>query len=195
MRTPSAVQDSASSPRPAIIFRSFAGDVRRQRGRLIGGMAFGLVYALARVAEPWPLKVVFDQVLFHKPANGSWFRIFTVFGTSSYDVLAAAAVVLVGAGLLRGVAYYYEDFLLSSAAQEIVYRIRARLYRHLHRLPLAFHQQRRTGDTLVRLSSDIVVLRDMLVDSVVNIGTGILMVGGSGRAHGNRGSAKARSPP
>jgi ATP-binding cassette subfamily B protein len=176
MRTPDPVPGSASPPRAAIIFRSFAGDVRKQRGRLAGGIAFGLVYALARVAEPWPLKVVFDQVLFHKPADGSWFRVFTIFGPSSYEVLAAAALILVGAGLVRGVAYYYEDFLLSTAAQEIVYRIRARLYRHLHRLPLAFHQRRRTGDTLVRLSSDIVVLRDMLVDSVVNIGTGVVMV-------------------
>ena len=152
MGTPSAVPGSASAPGAAIIFRFFAGDVRKQRGRLVGGMAFGLVYALARVVEPWPLKVVFDQVLFHKPAGGSWFRVFTIFGASSYEVLAAAAVVLVGAGLVRGVAYYYEDFLLSSAAQEIVYRIRARLYRHLHRLPLAFHQRQRAGDTLVRLS-------------------------------------------
>ncbi len=176
MRTPSVGEGVASSPRAATIFRSFAGDVRKERGKLVGGMAFGLVYALARVAEPWPLKVVFDQVLFHKPAHGSLFRVFTIFGASSYDVLAASAVVLVGAGLVRGVAYYYEDFLLSSAAQQIVYRIRARLYRHLHRLPLAFHQQRRTGDTLVRLSSDIVVLRDMLVDSVVNIGTGVVMI-------------------
>src|SRR3989442_1658633 len=176
MRTPSVGEGVASSPRAAMIFRSFAGDVRKERGKLVGGMAFGLVYALARVAEPWPLKVVFDQVLFHKPASGSWFRVFTIFGASSYDLLAAAGVVLIGAGLVRGVAYYYEDFLLSSAAQEIVYRIRARLYRHLHRLPLAFHQRRRTGDTLVRLSSDIVVLRDMLVDSVVNIGTGVVMI-------------------
>jgi ATP-binding cassette, subfamily B, bacterial len=176
MRAARAARDSASSPRAALIFRTFAADVRKQRGKLMGGAAFGVVYALARVAEPWPLKVVFDQVLFHKPASGSWFSIFTVFGTSSYDILAASAIVLVVIGLVRGVAYYYEDFLLSSAAQEIVYRIRARLYRHLHRLPVAFHQRRRTGDTLVRLSSDIVVLRDMLVDSVVNIGTGVLMI-------------------
>jgi ATP-binding cassette subfamily B protein len=176
MRTPNAARDSVSSPRASILFRTFAGDVRKQRGKLVSGMAFGVVYALARVAEPWPLKVVFDQVLFHKPENSSWFRIFTIFGTSSYEVLAASAVVLIGTGLVRGVAYYYEDFLLSSAAQEITYKIRARLYRHLHRMPLAFHQQRRTGDTLVRLSSDIVVLRDMLVDSVVNIGTGVVMI-------------------
>jgi ATP-binding cassette, subfamily B, bacterial len=176
MLTRKAASASASWARSAAIFRAFAGDVRKQRGKLLGGMGFGLVYALARVVEPWPLKVVFDQVLFHKPAHGSWGRVFTVFGTSSYEILAAAALVLVGAGLVRGMAYYYEDFLLSSAAQEIVYRIRARLYRHLHRLPVAFHQRRRTGDTLVRLSADIIALRDMLVDSIVNIGTGLVMV-------------------
>src|SRR5262249_37188365 len=107
---------------------------------------------------------------------GFWGQVSTIFGPSPYDILAAAALLLVAAGLVRGLAYYYEDFLLSSAAQEIVYRIRARLYRHLHRLPVAFHHRRRAGDTLVRLSSDIGVLRDMLVDSIVNIGTGVVMV-------------------
>jgi ATP-binding cassette subfamily B protein len=176
MRTRNPAAASEALARTTTIYRAFAADVRKQRGKLLGGMAFGLVYALARVVEPWPLKVVFDQVLFHKPARGWWGGVVTVFGPSAYDILAAAAVLLVAAGLVRAVAYYYEDFLLSTAAQEIVYKIRARLYRHLHRLPVAFHQRRRTGDTLVRLSSDIVVLRDMLVDSIVNIGTGLLMV-------------------
>jgi len=171
-----AASASAAWTRSAAIYAAFAPDIRKQRGKLVGGMGFGLVYALARVVEPWPLKVVFDQVLFHKPARGFLSSSFTFFGTSPYDILAAAAVVLVIAGLVRGVAYYYEDFLLSTAAQEIVYRIRARLYRHLHSLPVAFHQRRRTGDTLVRLSADIIVLRDVLVDSIVNIGTGLLMV-------------------
>ena len=159
------------------IVRAFAPDVRRQRSRLVGGMAFGLVYALTRVAEPWPLKVVFDQVLFHKHAHGAWFRPFAIFGTSAYEILAASALILVVAGVVRGFSYYYEDYLLSSAAQEIVYRVRARLYRHLHQLPVTFHQRRRTGDTMMRLTSDIAVLRDMLVDSIVNIGTGVVMVG------------------
>src|SRR5262249_33140410 len=117
---------SAAWTRSSAIFGAFAADIHKQRGKLIGGMGFGLVYALARVVEPWPLKVVFDQVLFHKPAHGFLSSGFTFFGSSSYDILAAAAVVLIAAGLVRGVAYYYEDFLLSSAAQEIVYRIRAR---------------------------------------------------------------------
>src|SRR5438445_285542 len=45
-----------------------------------------------------------------------------------------------------------------------------------HRLPLSFHQRRSTGDLLVRLSSDIVLLRDVLIDSVVNLGSGIVLI-------------------
>src|SRR5947209_3195594 len=66
--------------------------------------------------------------------------------------------------------------MLSRAAQQIVYAIRSRLYAHLHRLPLAYHQQRKAGDTLVRLSSDIILLRDVLVDAIVSLGTGVLLI-------------------
>jgi ATP-binding cassette, subfamily B, bacterial len=164
------------SERLRVIAAYFRKDLRRQRRRIAAGMAFAVIYALARVVEPWPLKVVFDQVLFHKPARGALLRPFTLLGHSSTDLLAAAGIALTLAGLVRGISYYYEDYLLSSAAQEIVYRIRARLYRHLHRLPLAFHQRRSTGDLLVRLSSDIILLRDVLIDSIVNLGTGAIML-------------------
>src|SRR5204862_1630689 len=130
------------------IARYFRKDVRKRRGALAGGAFFGLVYAAARVAEPWPLKVVFDQVLLGKPIHGISATFFMPFGSSRYAMLAAAAVALGLIGLVRCVSYYYEDFLLSRAAQQIVYAIRTRLYRQLHRLPLSFHQQRKTGDTL-----------------------------------------------
>ncbi len=159
-----------------LVFEHFRKDVRRQRPRIAAGMGFGFLYALTRVVEPWPLKVVIDQVLFHKPSHSPLLRPFVVLGTSPTKVLAASAIALVVLGIVRGFAYYYEDYLLSTAAQDIVYRIRSRLYRHLHRLSLAFHQRRPTGDLLMRLSADIILLRDTLIDTVVNVGTGVLMV-------------------
>src|SRR5207237_4646330 len=87
----------------------FAPEIRKRRGKLAAGGLFGLVYALSRVIEPWPLKIVFDQVLFGKPAHGLITRAFTFLGTSPYELLAASAVVLMLTGLVRGVAYYYED--------------------------------------------------------------------------------------
>ena len=173
------VEETGPPPRWAqwpVILSYFRRDVRKRRSTLAGGAFFGALYAAARVAEPWPIKVVFDQVLYHKAARGWWVPLFTPFGTKPTDILIAAGLLLGVAGLVRGISYYYEDYLLSKAAQEIVYSIRSRLYRHLHRLPIAFHQQRRTGDTLVRLSSDIILLRDIVVDSVVNLGTGAMML-------------------
>ena len=158
------------------VVRPFRKDVRKRRRALIGGGLCGFVYAAARVAEPWPLKVVFDQVLFAKPARGIIGTLFTPFGTSPYAILGAAGLALGVIGMVRAVSYYYEDFLLSRAAQQIVYGIRTRLYAHLHRLPLSFHQERKTGDTLVRLSSDIILLRDILVDTIVSLGTGLLVL-------------------
>jgi ATP-binding cassette subfamily B protein len=158
------------------VWRRFGKDVRRRRRTLSGGMLFSVLLGLSRVAEPWPLKVVFDQVLFHRPAHGALTKIFLVFGNSRTDILAAAAVVLMCAGVVHGISYYYQDYLLSTAAQEIVYAIRTRLYRHLHRLDLSFHLSRHVGDTLVRLSTDIIMLRDVLIDGVVTLGSGAIML-------------------
>src|SRR5438128_1221645 len=133
----------------SLIGRNFRKDVRKRRGALAGGAFFGFVYAVTRVAEPWPLKVVFDQILFGKPARGLIATLFTPFGSSPYAMLAAVGLALGLIGIVRAIAYYYEDFLLSRAAQQIVYAIRTRLYAHLHRLPLSFHQARKTGDMLV----------------------------------------------
>jgi ABC-type multidrug transport system fused ATPase/permease subunit len=159
-----------------LVWRRFRKDVLRRRRKLAAGMGFSIVVGLAKVAEPWPLKIVFDQVLFHRPAHGWLTRAFLVFGGHPTDILAAAAVALVAAGLVHGVAYYHQDYMLASAAQEIVYAIRTRLYRHLHSLPLSFHVTRQVGDTLVRLSADVILLRDVLIDFIVNLGSGIVML-------------------
>jgi ATP-binding cassette subfamily B protein len=158
------------------VAQAFRRDVRKRRGKLAGGTVFAVLYALSRVVEPWPLKIVFDQVLFHKPAHGTLVQPFVFLGRTPHQLLGAAAIVLAVTGLVRGISYYYEDYLLSSAAQEIVYGIRTRLYRHLHALPMSFHQRRRTGDLLVRLSADIILLRDVLIDFVVNLGTGAVLL-------------------
>ncbi len=173
---PSLDPPAPRSTRVRVVLSYFRKDVLRRRRKLALGIGCAVLYASARVVEPWSLKVVFDQVLFHKSAHGAWLAPFRIFGTSPYELLAAAGLLLALTGLVRGVSYYYEDFLLSSAAQEIVYGIRTRLYRQLHRLPVSFHRRRPTGDLLVRLSSDIILLRDVLVDAVVSLGTGAILL-------------------
>ena len=156
------------------VVRYFGRDIRKRWKPLAGGSGFGVMYALARVAEPWPLKLVFDHVLLVRP--GAEPPAIAPFGASPYALLATAGLLLAVAGAARGFSYYYQDYLLSTAAQEIVFSIRSRLYRHLHGLPLSFHHQRKAGETLVRLNSDILLLRDMLVGAIVNVGTAVTMI-------------------
>ncbi|MGI8801713.1 MAG: ABC transporter ATP-binding protein [Solirubrobacteraceae bacterium] len=174
--TEAAAERARARARLRLMWTYFGRDVRRRRGKISAGIGFSLLLAVARVAEPWPLKIVFDQVLFHRPATGAATRLFVVFGNTPTNILAAAAVALIGVGVIQGMSYYQQDFLLASSAQEIVYAIRTRLYRHLQLLPMSFHMSRPVGDTLVRLSSDIVVLRDVLIDFIVTVAAGIVMI-------------------
>jgi ATP-binding cassette subfamily B protein len=184
LREPAAVEDDellgdehlTRRERYLRVARYFRKDVRKQRRRLAGGMFFSVLLGVSRVVEPWPLKIVFDQVLFHRPARGFFTRGFLVLGPTPTDILTAATVLLMVAGLVHGISYYKQDYLLSTAAQEIVYSIRTRLYRHLHRLDLSFHVNRPVGDTLVRLSADIVMLRDVLIDGLVTLCSGLIML-------------------
>jgi ATP-binding cassette subfamily B protein len=41
---------------------------------------------------------------------------------------------------------------------------------------MSFHVNRHVGDTLVRLSADIIMLRDVLIDMIVTLGSGLVMV-------------------
>ena len=167
---------ASKSLRLRFVWEHFGKDVLRRRRMLISGTAFAVLFSLSRVAEPWPLKVVFDQVLFQRPARGALTHGFLIFGPTPSDILAASAIALMLVGIVHGFAYYHQDFLLSSAAQKIVYGIRTRVYRHLHALPMSFHVNRHVGDTLVRLSGDILTLRDVLIDMIVTLGSGLTML-------------------
>jgi len=57
----------------------------------------------------------------------------------------------------------------STAGQRIVTKLRKRLYAHLHRLSLRFHQENRLGDLLLRITGDIPMLRDILSGSLIDL--------------------------
>ena len=89
---------------------------------------------------------------------------------------ACAAVVLI-AGLI-GIADYFGETLMASTAQRIGNQLRRRVFKHLQTLSLRFHEQSRTGDLLLRLTGDVSMVRDMLVESLFDLLTAALMVVG-----------------
>ena len=57
--------------------------------------------------------------------------------------------------MLDAVCTYGEKYLTTSVAQWVSYDLRLAIYAHIQRLSLAFHDQKRTGDLISRVTADI----------------------------------------
>lgn len=134
---------------------------------LLAAFVCSLGYAAARLAEPWPLKVIFDNVLMEMPLQTPFPALNDALGGERMQILAAATLAILLLALARGVFYYYQRVLTATVGQAVVLKIRQRLFAHMQSLSLGFHAENRTGDLLTRLTGDINMLRELLVATLV----------------------------
>lgn len=155
------------------LLRAFWPDVRQQWLLLIvSGIAL-LAEVGLRVLEPWPLKIVFDDVLI--PAQQT--QATTSSGLAGLDptwLLTAAAGVLVAVAGLRAVAAYWSTVSLAILGSRVMTQVRNRLYCHLQRLSLDYHSQARSGDLIVRVSSDASRLQEILLTAALPLVVSLL---------------------
>jgi len=137
-----------------------------------------LAYSVARMAEPWPLKVVFDNVLAAKPLHTPVPWLDALLAGSRIRILMAASVAIVVLALVRSLLYYHQRTLTAQVGQAVVLKLRQRLFAHLQRLSLRFHADARSGELLTRLSGDVTMLRDLLVATLFSLTSeGTILIG------------------
>lgn len=135
----------------------------------IGGvvMAILLDSALATL-RPWPLKIVIDRVLSHKhtraPLIGHWLN---HSGPNSIAILNGACIVMLLITLGSGLSMYFYTHRMGVIGQHFVFDLRQRLFAHMQRLSLRFHDRQRTGDLLTRLTSDVQAVQELVSSGVV----------------------------
>ncbi|HEX8651361.1 MAG TPA: ABC transporter ATP-binding protein [Pyrinomonadaceae bacterium] len=119
--------------------------------------------SLADLLEPWPLKVVFDYVLGNKPMEG-WMAdsINAVVGHDKLAILTFAAVAVIGIAALGAIGNYTQNYLTMSVGQWVMHDLRRMLYHHIQRLSLTYHDQKRTGDLISRVTSDIDAIQNLI---------------------------------
>jgi ATP-binding cassette subfamily B protein len=156
--------------------RRFHKYVRQYRWALLGAFVGAVGATLMQLAAPWPIKVIFDYILFDQ-ASSSWLGglLATWAPTATAALAWVCAAILVIAGLDAAFSYM-RDVLLAQTGQRIIGKIRQDLFTHLQKLPPAVFERRRTGDLLTRLTGDILMLRQMLVTAIVAAGQGLLMI-------------------
>lgn len=130
---------------------------------------------LMALAAPWPVKVVLDQVILGHPAKGWLKHALNWLGWhENLLVVCAAAVVVIA--VLQGLFEYASELLQASTAHRISNTLRRRLFKHLQTLSLGFHERNRTGDLLLRLTGDITMVRELLVESMFDLAAAALTV-------------------
>jgi ABC-type multidrug transport system fused ATPase/permease subunit len=157
------------SRRTLALFRRFA---QGERTRFVGALLLMVLEAVTVIAVP---KLIGSVVTLLKDDHAP-----ILFGLRAPRG-AGIPVLAVGIVLVTAVSSLAEslcDVSLAKTGRALGYNVRAALYAHLQRLSLAYHVRRSTGDVLTRITNDVQVLEEFVVDSVKDLlGSAMLLAG------------------
>ncbi|MUG92066.1 ATP-binding cassette domain-containing protein [Scytonema sp. UIC 10036] len=174
-RSPQKLQKSIPGLRE--IVRRFWPQIRKQGFLLVLSLLALLTKTALGLLEPWPLKILFDQIMttgFNTKSLGIPF----LYGLKPVTLITVLVLAMVALAGLRSSAAYLSSLGLSVAANRIIADVRGILYAHLQRLSLSFHYTARSGDLMTRVIHDIEKLRGVTVTGVVPLLTSILTLVG-----------------
>ena len=124
--------------------------------------------AAANLAEPWPLKICFDTVLKAKAARGLLSHaVFWSAGVNRITILRFASLAVLLVAAIGAASNYIEQYLTASIGQYVAHDLRRRLYAHVQRLSLAYHDLKSNGDLISRLTGDIDAVQGFIASGVL----------------------------
>src|ERR1041384_7003889 len=128
--------------------------------------------------EPWPLKVVFDYVFGSKHMPDWLASIVGFIGTDKLSILNFAAIAVILIALFGAISSYGEKYLTTSVGQWVMHDLRRVLYSHIQKLSLAYHDQKRTGDLISRVTIDIDAVQNLISNVLLGMLVNVLTVMG-----------------
>ena len=101
-----------------------------------------------------------------------------IFEQKDPQMLGLIPLVIIAVFAIKGVAAYGSGYLLSYVGQDIIRRMRNRMYSHIQDLPLAFFQREKTGDLMSRITNDVAIISSMFTSAVTgSIRDGFTLIG------------------
>ena len=146
-------------------------------------MALAFVAVLAEGAmdllDPWPLKIIFDYVIGSRNMPPFLARIVnSTVGQNKLAILEFAVLAVVAIAVFGAIASYTEKYLTTKVGQKVMHDLRHTLYHHIQRLSLSYYEQQKTGDLIVRITSDIDAVQDFVSSALLGIVINVLTLVG-----------------
>jgi ATP-binding cassette subfamily B protein len=128
----------------------------------------GLLASPLALLAPLPLKIAVDSVLESRPLPRFLDALVPTAITRAPTVLlvfvAALAVLIALLSQLQALASKY---LTVAAGERLVLEFRARVFHHLQRLSLSYHDSTGTADSIYRIQNDAPAIRFLIIDGVI----------------------------
>ncbi|MDF5753224.1 ABC transporter ATP-binding protein [Spongiactinospora sp. TRM90649] len=129
--------------------------VARWRALALGGAAV-LVRTAAGLSLPYLVKLGIDDGVVRADRDAlTW-------------VFVACVVVVA----VQWAAARAEVLVLAKAAQSVLHTVRSRLFAHLQRLSLDFHERERVGGVVARITGDVAAMQPLAAEALVGLVTG-----------------------
>jgi ATP-binding cassette subfamily B protein/subfamily B ATP-binding cassette protein MsbA len=124
--------------------------IRGQQPAAIAGLALTLLGIAASLLQPWPLKIIVDSILGSVPMPAS----LAAFADNKAAALLVVCLALLVIHVLRGGLGAWGTTYLVRAGLRMTQELRFRVYEHLQKLSLVFHDSRAVGDSIYRVTWD-----------------------------------------
>lgn len=137
------------------IYSRILGEARHYWLHLVGMLALGFVATPLALLTPLPLSITFDSVLDSRPLpNFLKLIVPDTLEQSAHGRLIFAIMLLFAVAILVELQKLSSDFLATYSGEKIRLIFRTKLFRHLQRLSLAYHDAIGTGDSTYRVEYD-----------------------------------------
>jgi ABC-type multidrug transport system fused ATPase/permease subunit len=170
------IKHAAETPTPANwratlkLIRRFLPFAYPYRNALIFASLLIVVRVATDLVQPWPFKVVIDNVLRNRPLRLSGFPQLSHWlgGLQRWDLLIVCAGFMIARTILDAIFTYLSSVRMTRISEWITCDIRCALYGQMQRQSLLFFDRYRTGDLVTRFTGDSSNIEDMLV-AVVSV--------------------------
>jgi ABC-type multidrug transport system fused ATPase/permease subunit len=123
-----------------------------------------LVLALTDLVKPWPLKIIFDNVLLDKPLPEylSFLKGVVESDKTLSIIIISSSIILIS--LFKSFSGYFQLSITSRIGYKLAHSLRRELFIHLQRLSISFHRRSETGELLTKVTNDTNDLREVFTE-------------------------------
>jgi ATP-binding cassette subfamily B protein len=150
------------------LYRRLLLQARPYWTHIAGALLLNLATAPLALLTPLPMKLAVDSVIGSQPMPG-FVRMLAPRAVQSSNgaMLVFLAALVLGFALLRQIQGVLSWVLYTYTAEGLLQDFRAKLFRHVQRLSLSYHDSRGTSDSTYRIQYDAYAIQGVTLNSLI----------------------------